>query len=436
METLPKNVWKRLSELFPANPDAAAAAADLFREYEADGYLDRPAGELLQIELSVIADFFRRVVLMHSRESPILRRRDTRWMSEFDYTLVNIRGAGVGKQLGNFLSASLFITTLRTKAIILSPVTRGSSDNLENLESHAVLRNELANAQAQDAGIGPEVQLTAFCEAAHLLGFVIGFDLDYRVDPLAAVVLHKPELFFWTQGGNFIADETKQNELRDTVRERIALGRKAGAAMDRELVKSALALSSIAPKPSMDGSGRTALAFRKLGKGVPHEPREAAVNYWSRVFDLWRDRYGFDFLVLRGTRSEADKDEETPDLSLVRNAADAARKGGVRRNIGVIAEGHPAEVESFGHQGVDLVLANDAEHKADRHWFQSAFELDDILRRVNLGRKLRFSVPLELNPGEKESLSRQERALIKRFTARFSRDRSIPQTFAGNHGSP
>ena len=113
------------------------------------------------------------------------------------------------------------------------------------------------------------------------------------------------------------------------------------------------------------------------------------------------------------------ENSEIPDRSLVRKAADAARKAGVRRNIGVAAEGDGFDVESFGVQGVDLVLENDAEDKADHEWFVRTFALDEKLRRVNLGRKLRFSVPMSVDPGEKDSRPRRERAHIKRFVARF-----------------
>jgi hypothetical protein len=182
---------------------------------------------------------------------------------------------------------------------------------------------------------------------------------------------------------------------------------------------AALNVTDLAAKPSDDGSGRTALALRfALSSGIG-EHREAAVSYWGRVFDLWRDRYGFDFLVLRGTRNQGNNSPETPDRSLVRKAADAARKAGVRRNIGVAADGDGFEIESYGIQGVDLVLEDDGESKADLEWFRRTLALDEKLRRVNLGRKLRFSVPLSVNPGEKESRSRRERAHIKRFVARF-----------------
>ena len=83
------------------------------------------------------------------------------------------------------------------------------------------------------------------------------------------------------------------------------------------------------------------------------------------------------------------------------------------------AEGDASEVESFGVQGVDLVLDDDPEAKADRSWFEAALDLDEKLRRVNLGRKLRFSVPLAVDPGDSDSRPRRERALIKRFVARF-----------------
>jgi hypothetical protein len=419
MDPLPRNVWKRLSRLFPADKAAAARAAELFREYESDGYLSRPAAEILQEELPVIADFFRRVALMHSFESPILRRRDTRWMSEFDYTRVNIRAAGIEDKPGNFLRASFFLATLRTRGILLAPITRGAAENLEILESHAVIREELADRQAVARGISPELQTAAFCEAAHLLSLVLGYELDYRVDPLAAVVLNRPDLFFWTKDGVFNPDERVQDEYREEVKARVASVRKTGVSTDREVFSSALGLTNLAALPFVDGSGRTALALRYAAGDGLGEHREAAVAYWGRVFDLWRDRYGFDFLVLEGTREPQGGSPEIPDRSLVRKAADAARKAGVRRNIGVAAEGNAFDVESFGVQGVDLVLEDDAEVKADIDWFEKTFALDEKLRRVNLGRKLRFSVPLSVDPGEKESRPRRERAHIKRFVARF-----------------
>ncbi len=419
MEPLPRNVWKRLSRLFPADEAATVLAADLFREYESNGFLNRPAAEILQAGLPVMADFFRRVALMHSVESPILRRRDTRWMSEFDYTLVNIRAAGIEDRPGNFLRAAIFLATLRTRGIILAPVTRGASGNLEILESHAVIREELVDQEALDAGISPEVQAAAFCEAAHLLSLVLGYELDYRVDPLAAVVLNRPDLFFWTKNGEFTADEAVQDGLRDEVKARVASVRKTGVPTERDVFSSALSMTNLAALPASDGSMRTPLALRfAAGDGIG-EHRETAVAYWGRVFDLWRDRYGFDFLVLKGTRESEDENPEIPDRSLVRKAADTARKAGVRRNIGVAAEGDAFDVESFGVQGVDLVLEDDAETKADLEWFKRTFALDEKLRRVNLGRKLRFSVPLAVDPGEKDSRPRRERAQIKRFVARF-----------------
>ncbi len=412
MDPLPRNVWKRLSRLFPADKSAAALAAELFREYESDGYLGRPAAEILQADLPVIVDFFRRTALMHSFESPILRRRDTRWMSEFDYTLVNIRAAGIENRPGNFLRAAFFLATLRTRGIILAPITKGASENLEILESHAHIREELADRSALEAGITTELQAAAFCEASHLLSLALGYELDYRVDPLAAVVLNRPDLFFWTKDGEFTADEAVQDELREEVRSRVAAVRKTGVAMDRKVYSSALEMTGLGALPSTDGSSRTSLALRLAADDEAGEHRDSAVAYWGRVFDLWRDRYGFDFLLLKGTR-------EFPDRSLVRKAADAARKAGVRRNIGVAAEGKTFDVESFGVQGVDLVFDDDAEEKADIDWFGKTFALDEKLRRVNLGRKLRFSVPLAVDPGEKESRPRRERAHIKRFVARF-----------------
>ncbi len=436
MNALSKNVWKQLSRLFPANDEQSQRAAGLFREYESQGCLNEPASTLLGLSLETTADFFRRAALMHSLESPILRRRDTRWMSEFDYTFVNVRAAGIPGKPGDFLSAALFLTTLRTQGIILAPVTRGESEDLHFLESHAVIREELVNTRALKAGMGAELQMAAFCEAAHMLGLVLGFDLDYRVDPFAAVVLNRPELFLWKKEGIIPRSEEEQDRLREEVRGRVAVVRKTGQAPQRGLFAAALEMTELEACTSEDGSGRAPLSLRlipKTGTGLG-EHRESAVSYWGRVFDLWRDRYGFDFLLLRGTRESEPQESapagteppetvplppEIPDRSLVRRAADAARKAGVRRNIGVAAEGRPFDVESFGVQGVDLIIENDEEDRADRTWFEQTFALDEKLRRVNLGRKLRFSVPLAVTPGNTESSSRRERALIRRFTARF-----------------
>jgi len=419
MESISRNVWKGLSRLFPADESASAQAAQLFREYESAGYLKRPIARLLSFELPIIADFFRRMALMHSSESPILRRRDTRWMSEFDYTLVNVRAAGTESRPGTFLSAAMFLASLRTQGIILAPATRGPTPKLNILESHALFRSELADHLAVSHDVSAETQAMAFCEAAHLLGLVLGFELDYRVDRLATVVLNRPELFFWTHNNEFIPDEKVQDSLRDQVRTIVASLSRAGASVERYEYAAALDAKNLATKPSNDGSGRTDLALKFVENGSIGEHRDAAVAYWGRVFDLWRDRFGFDFLVLRGTQKNDDDNPTPPDRFLIRKAAEAARKGGVRKNIGVVADGDGFEVESYGVQGVDLVLENDSESKADREWFQRTLSLDEQLRRVNLGRKLRFSVPLAVDPGDKESLSRRERAHIRRFVARF-----------------
>ena len=258
-----------------------------------------------------------------------------------------------------------------------------------------LIREELANAQALETGISPEMQMLAFCEAAHLLKLAIGFDLDYRVDPMATVVCHMPELFFWVRDGRFTPDESIQNEIRSRVKDLLA---SMNSGMDRTAVQSVLNAASIAPMPSRDGSGRTPLALKNPDPLTNGKSRETAVGYWGRIFDRWRDRFGFDFLVLRGTRSMANADDEIPPIPIIQKAADAARKGGVRRNIGVAAEGHFTEVEDFGLQGIDLVMINDSQLCADKQWFQSVFQLDVFLHQINLGRKIRFSVPLEINP--------------------------------------
>lgn len=439
METPVKNLWKKISRMFPADADQKKKGLQLFQEYDKHGFLSLPTPEILGLEIPIVADFFYRLSLMHSLESPILRRRDTRWMSEFDYTLINIRAAGTVEKTGNFISAAMFLSTLRTRGIIIAPVTQGRTADLSILESHVKLRNELTDPILNNVGIGKELQFVSFCEAAHLMGLVIGYDFDYHVDPYATVVLKRPELFLWTHEGRFQPDEAVQDDLRARVREIITSQNKDGEPFEREEMRSALESAALSPRLSKDGSGRTALSLRKVMKEGLGDHRDEALAYWGKVFDLWRDRYGFDFLVLRGTRLLGNNSDEIPDLSLIRKAADAARKAGVRRNIGVVAEGKAEDVENFGVQGIDLLIENNADSKADLTWFQKLITLEEHLHRINLGRKLRFSVAFEIDPGNVESRSRRERALIKRFVARFLRQgpsrRPLLETMGSREGA-
>ena len=406
-----KNVWKQISRIFSPNKEQSELGAQLFREYADKRFLSRPTPELLTLERPVIADFFRRAALMHSLESPILRRRDTRWMSQLDYTLVNIRAAGADRRPGTFLTAAIFLTTLRSAGIVLAPFTQGFYEDLELIDSHAVLRKELADPLAEDKGIRSEMQFKAFCEAAHLLDLVIGSELDYHVDPYAAVVLNKPEFFLWTHEGNFPADERVQDKLRSQVKDHLNTLRQNATVPQHRDFQTVLEQAALAPRLSDDGSGRTYLALKE------GSDEHQALHYWGKVFNRWQEHYGFDFVVFRGTGTL--NNNETPDLPLISKAADTARRAGVRRNTGVAAEGKAEEVEQFGIHGIDMVVENNAACKTDSAWFQQVFDLNDQLHRINLGRKLRFSVPLEIDPGDTQNSSCRQQALIKRFVARF-----------------
>ena len=409
METLSKNLWKQISTVFPADEDNSKTANALFCRYEEAGHLSQ--NDISLYDISIIADFFRRIALLRSTESPILRRRDTRWMSELDYTRVNVRGTGSNEKSGTFLSAAFFLAAVRTKAIIIAPITQGPSDNLEILSSHVRIRPDLAEPGLIEAGFSVDMQARAFCEAAHLLGFVIGWETDYRVDKLAPVVLKRPELFLWKEHGKFASDIAEQSRLRLCVRQEMSRLKQAGLSDNRTACGDALNTAGLDALPVRDGSGRTALSFRLHEKG---KTETGPIEYWSRTFDVWRDEFRFDFLVLKGLNNA-----DAPDLSIAGKAADTARKGGIRRCVGVAAEGNPLDIEQFGIYGMDIVLAGDALASADEDWFRKVFELDTVLKRINLGRKLKFSVALEVNPGETGTPEEQSRALIKRFVARF-----------------
>ena len=410
MNSPPRQLWKTLAHKLPASSQQGGQAAELFREYESEGYLRYSGAALIPLPIPLVADFFNRVSLMHSSESPILRRRDTRWMSEYDYTLVNIRAAGVQDCPANILRAAMYLTTLRTRAIILAPFTTGENSNLAQLQSHVIVRGTLAEPQALEVGFDPALQIGALVEAAHLLGLAVGYQLDSSVHIQAAVVYNRPQLFLWTKDGEFNNDKAHQNLLHRQVESIVSTLKQTKQELKSGDYANALSKAGLAPLSKPDDSRLCSLAL---------DHSDAALSYWGRIFELWRDRYGFDFLSLSGTRSAGNQEGGGLNLSHLKTIAQMARKGGVRKNIGVMAEGSPMQVEAFGIQGIDLVREDIAETKANQAWFEEAFALDEKLQRVNLGRKLKFSVPISVNPGEKESKPRRERAHIKRFVARF-----------------
>jgi len=410
MNTPPHHLWKTLAHNLPSSSQQSSQAAELFREYESEGYLRYSGTVLVSLPLPLIADFFNRVLLMHSAESPILRRRDTRWMSEYDYTLINIRAAGTQDCPANILSTAMYLTTLRTRAIILAPFTIGEGPNLARLQSHVIVRSTLASPQALEVGFDSAIQIRALVEAAHLLDLAVGYQLDSSVHIQAAVVYNKPQLFLWTKGGEFNSDKAYQSILNRQVESIVSTLKRTKQGLKFSDYASALSQAGLAPLSKADDKQLCSLAL---------DYSDVALSYWGRIFELWRDRYGFDFLSLSGTRAASRQKDVGLNLSHLKTIAQIVRKGGVRNNMGVMAEGNPMQIETFGIHGIDLVQDDIAESKANRAWFETTFALDEKLRHVNLGRKLKFSVPLSINPGEKESKPRRERAHMKRFVARF-----------------
>jgi len=405
-----RNLWKKLARSLPASPQQSNRAAELFREYESEDYLHYSGAMLTSLPLPLIADFFRRITLMHSAESPILRRRDARWMSEYDYTLVNIRAAGTRDCPANILNTAMYLTTLRTQAIILAPFTTGEGSDLAQLQSHAIIRSNLVSLQALEAGFEPALQIGALVEAAHLLGLAVGYQLDSSVHIQAAVVYNRPQLFLWTKDGEFNADKNHQSILHQQAESLISTLKREEQESKASDYAEALSQAGLAPLSKPENNQLCSFAL---------DYSDAALSYWGRIFELWRDRCGFDFLSLSGTRFIGSQEEMGLNLSHLKKVAQMARENGVQGNIGVMAEGNPMQIDAFGIQGINLIQDGIAEIKANKAWFEATFVLDEKLRHVNMDRKLKFSVTLAVDPGEKESKPRRERANIKRFVARF-----------------
>ncbi|MBN1241756.1 MAG: hypothetical protein JXA15_03500 [Spirochaetales bacterium] len=168
------------------------------------------------------------------------------------------------------------------------------------------------------------------------------------------------------------------------------------------------------------------------------ERNDDAVEYFARVFDCWRDGFGFDFVridsvdhVLDSTLDDAGRfpvsDRPTPEV--LRSVNARIRANGRSPSIAVIAERLGQEFEAYAGMGFDLTLGSDMLRRVDRPLLEDSFALADRLAAVPAqGRKASVCFALDTHDtgsprlwGQSlTALMGRERLALRRFIARFA----------------
>jgi len=177
---------------------------------------------------------------------------------------------------------------------------------------------------------------------------------------------------------------------------------------------------------------------RRPDPARPPERNEEAVEYFSRIFDLWRDGFGFDFVridsvdhVLDSTLDEAGRfpvsDRPTPEA--LRAVTSRIRADGRAPAIAVLAERMGQEFEAYAGMGFDLTLGSDMLRRVDRPLLEDAFALSDRIAAAPVHAR-KASVCFALDTHDTGSprlwgqplvaLMGRERLALRRFVARFS----------------
>ncbi|MBN2657018.1 MAG: hypothetical protein JXR86_08150 [Spirochaetales bacterium] len=436
-----KASWKDLSRLFPPSAEEAETARTLFIAYEKKGYL---RGEDLSPRTNskaVIIDFYHRLALMRSPESPVRRKKKADWMNERDYARFSHRDLDGIESFPFFLQLS-HLPSIRAGALILAPFTANRKGELNTVDSHSRICDLYCDRELLERGFSREEQFHLFIEAVHLLGKCVGYTLDYRMDRFAVAVMRRPELFRWIDRNSGIPYremlvEEKQKEITAKVNSLVNAFlqnlNRAPSDGDYDVLRSCLQESGLWTVPScLDGSQQLPYLHSEQSGPVPHfssgvenltsfkfhlttDSRESlrpagmrnemAVNYYGSLYIKWRDSFSFDLIKMGGLDFIDDaeqKSADSPDLEIVSQVL--ARTRGAISHTGVIGSVSSGG-ESLSDAGFNILFRERGDEPLDRSY------MDDFFRSSRYHSGLSTALPVRFG---------NESSLRRLFLARFS----------------
>lgn len=241
-------IFNRLANLAGIDPEDPstwpAKSKELSKHFFQYRYIPDKPVDLLSMDLDVLMGFLSAVVNKKSDtgidpfRSPVKGLADSSWMTEADFCMIHPRACGVKpSRPGSFIDAVKLLPGLRSTAVLLLPFFSCSDGRSYAINSFHLLDQAAIDPKAEKAGIDGPAQLRFLCDAAHLLGRTIGFDLTPHTAQFSMMTLQRPELFRWIKldrSKALAGGKTQQEMLSQETQEIIREGVRAIAARARK----------------------------------------------------------------------------------------------------------------------------------------------------------------------------------------------------------
>jgi hypothetical protein len=279
MATIGKKLWQKLSAACEDSREDKAAGQKLFKEFTRHGYIHLSPAEKVILSSGAVFDFYRRLSLVRTASSPVVRRRDDRWLRDGDFQFINLQ------EYGSFFRVLMDIPRLRNDCLIFYPATDCDSSRPLHPRSHSQLDRNLSDPFLDSLGLTLEQQFRLLVAAAHLCGKKAGYYLSPLIDPVSAVIYRKPEFFLWkTISGRSVDKATliaEVNTLVQTEYERSGV-------YDYGRLKEQAASADLAVSDTDAEDGAVCFDFDETG----------ALSYFSRIFGGLQMQFALDFVYL------------------------------------------------------------------------------------------------------------------------------------------
>lgn len=392
MATIGKKLWQKLAAACEDSRDDKATGQKLFKEFTRHGYIHLSSAEKVTLSPGAVFDFYRRLSLIRTASSPVVRRRDDRWLREGDFQFIKLQ------EYGSFFRVLMDIPRLRNDCLIFYPATDCDPSRPLHPRSHSQLNRRLSDPFLDSLGLTLEQQFSLLVAAAHLCGKKAGYYLSPLIDPVSAVIYRKPDLFSWkTVSGRSMDKATLLAEVNALVHNEYERSGVYNYPRLRELAASA----DIAVVDT-DAEGN-AVCFDFTEEG--------ALEYFSRIFGGLQLQFSLDFVYLALPQNFSDE-----EIQKVYRAIKEAE--GCKRYTGYALE--LSEKQNYPEEPTEPVVLTNREKDRfplDEESIHTWFHQLGNLYEKNKGRRIPVTQGVLLAKGEARNDSEIMRSL---FLSRFS----------------
>lgn len=265
-----------------ASQEEKLAAWELLETVAAQGVVRRTQTSMVGLSDAAIAAFYAGLAnIQGPTRSPVASKPNSAWMATADFCFVNVRATGTQGRFGTFVHAAKLLPALRANAIHLGPFTGYDHQCIYAPTSVLSIAPQVVDARLDAAGIGPEMQLRAFVEAAHRLGKVVGFDLEPHLAQFSRPAMMEPRIVRW-----LAPDSARRVEGGSQEAQLSAAAQDAIAARVADIVQTRLQREGIADLEWAEGDDAAARSrkdqvfFGLIGELIGH-------GLWTLPSQVW-----------------------------------------------------------------------------------------------------------------------------------------------------